>query len=87
MSVVEPTGRARTFAQRVHAFNALVRSFITLSVVLTFIYGFVWSQRVSGEIFTNIVILVVTWWFSQESPNNKPEHKETAPMPSAGLPS
>jgi hypothetical protein len=50
---------------RVQSLNQLVRSLITLGLSAFFIYGFI-IGKISGEVFTNLVVVAVTWWFSRD---------------------
>ena len=72
---------------RVTTFNGMVRSLITLAMAAAFIYGFVWQKSISGEVFTNLVVLTVTWWFSRDQASAaSKESAELLKAPPPGAP-
>ena len=72
---------------RVQTFNQLVRSLITMAFSAGFVYGFIVAGTISAEVFTNLVVLAVTWWFSRDqakaAAKETVEALKTPPTPEA----
>lgn len=47
---------------RVDSLNSAVRGIITLALAGGFVVGF-FLGKISGEVFTNVVNVVITFWF------------------------
>lgn len=54
----------------VRSLQAAVRPITTLVLVLAFAIGFLVFRLISPEVFSNVVSIVVGFWFGQR--NNKP---------------
>lgn len=50
----------------VEKINQSVRGVVTLGLVAGFIFGFL-AGRISGEVYTNVVSLVIGFWFATRS--------------------
>lgn len=64
---------------RIEQINSVVRPLVTLMLTIVLCWGFI-ANKVSGETFINIVLMVVTFWFSQRQ-----TVKDSAP-PNGGKP-
>lgn len=75
---------------RVQKFNQTVRSIITLALVGGFLWGFLVTKNITPEIFSQLVVLAVTWWLTRDSQSaaakEATEALKTPPPPSAPAP-
>ena|SRR5687768_155268 len=49
---------------RIEQFNQIVRSLVTLGLLGGFLFGFVVSKEIGGDIFTTVFASVVGYWFA-----------------------
>lgn len=61
----------------IERFNQAVRSIVTLALTAGFLFGFMWGDKISSEVFGTVFAGVIGYWFASRDARTRAADQPT----------